>query len=134
MSSYGRLDAELTAVKDTKAFKRLVDNLTKNTLWLYVLRLLKIRPYYGYELRKALEEHFSITTTRVTSYVILKKLEKENLVTEDPNEEENLTGKPARIYYVITPLGEKLFELASEFIQGVYSHLFSENLSITENY
>ncbi|MFX1250357.1 MAG: PadR family transcriptional regulator [Promethearchaeota archaeon] len=124
-----------TAAEETRAFKRLVDNLTKNTLWIYVLKLLKTRPFYGYELRKALEEHFSITTTRVTSYVILKKLEKEGLVTEvEYNEEPMTNGKPARIYYVITPFGEELFQLAAQLIRGVYSHLFSKSLSITEDF
>lgn len=126
MSSYSSKKPEIMAVEDTSAFKRLANNLTKNTLWLYVLRLLKTRPYYGYELRKALEEHFSIKTTRVTSYVILKKLQNEDLVTEVEHEEESLTGKPARIYYLITPLGEQLLELAAKFIEGVYSRLFSE--------
>ncbi|MFX0063760.1 MAG: PadR family transcriptional regulator [Candidatus Hermodarchaeota archaeon] len=133
MNRYSSSDPH-TAAEETRAFKRLVDNLTKNTLWIYVLKLLKTRPYYGYELRKALEEHFSITTTRVTSYVILKKLEKEGLVTEAEYNEENMTGKPARIYYVITPFGEELFKLAAQLISGVYSHLFSKPLSVTEEF
>jgi len=105
----------------TTPMERLKNKITKEVLWLYILRLLKERPMYAYELKERIREAFNFEPATVSSYVVLYKLEKDGYVTAEWQESE--TGKPSRKYYRLTPEGEKLFEEGIAFLEGMLSKL-----------
>ncbi|ASI98182.1 PadR family transcriptional regulator [Thermococcus celer] len=105
----------------TTPMERLKNKITKEVLWLYILRLLKERPMYAYELKERIKEAFDFEPATVSSYVVLYKLEKEGYVTAEWQESE--TGKPSRKYYRLTPEGEKLFEEGVAFLENMLSKL-----------
>lgn len=81
---------------------RLKKKTTKEILWVYILRLLTDREIYAYELKDELKKRFSIEPARVTSYVVLYRLESEGYVESrwDKNKK----------YYRITTKGQRLLE------------------------
>jgi len=101
--------------------ERLKNKITKEVLWLYILRLLKERPMYAYELKERIKEAFDFEPATVSSYVVLYKLEKDGYVTAEWQESE--TGKPSRKYYRLTPEGEKLLEEGIAFLEGMIEKL-----------
>ncbi|ASA76978.1 MULTISPECIES: PadR family transcriptional regulator [Thermococcus] len=105
----------------TTPMERLKNKITKEVLWLYILRLLKERPMYAYELKERIREAFNFEPATVSSYVVLYKLEKDGYVTAEWQESE--TGKPSRKYYRLTPEGEKLFEEGIAFLEDMLSKL-----------
>ncbi|ASJ02263.1 PadR family transcriptional regulator [Thermococcus profundus] len=105
----------------TTPMERLRGKITKEVLWLYILRLLKERPMYAYELKQKIKEAFGFEPATVSSYVVLYKLEKEGYVTA--KWQESKTGKPSRKYYELTPEGEKLLEEGVEFLEETLSKL-----------
>ncbi|WP_297091594.1 PadR family transcriptional regulator [Thermococcus sp.] len=105
----------------TTPMERLKNKITKEVLWLYILRLLKERPMYAYELKERIKEAFNFEPATVSSYVVLYKLEKDGYVTAEWQESE--TGKPSRKYYKLTPEGEKLFEEGIAFLENMLSKL-----------
>ncbi|MDQ1281141.1 MAG: PadR family transcriptional regulator, regulatory protein PadR [Thermoproteota archaeon] len=62
------------------AFSRLVTKLTKENLWLYILKMLMERPMYAYEISKGMNERFGFSTATVTVYVVLYKIQKEGFI------------------------------------------------------
>jgi PadR family transcriptional regulator PadR len=105
----------------TSPMDRLRVKITKEVLWLYILRLLKERPMYAYELKQKIKETFGFEPATVSSYVVLYKLEKEGYVTAEW--QESGTGKPLRKYYKLTPEGEKLLEEGITFLEDILSKL-----------
>ncbi|ANF22866.1 PadR family transcriptional regulator [Thermococcus sp. CX2] len=105
----------------TSPMERLKNKITKEVLWLYILRLLKERPMYAYELKERIKEAFNFEPATVSSYVVLYKLEKDGYVTAEWQESE--TGKPSRKYYRLTPEGEKLLEEGLAFLEMMLSKL-----------
>lgn len=63
-----------------KALDRLITKLTKENLWIYVVKLLMERPMYGYEIAREIRERFNINITNVGVYVVLYKMERDGLV------------------------------------------------------
>ncbi|ASJ06598.1 PadR family transcriptional regulator [Thermococcus pacificus] len=108
----------------TTPMERLRNKITKEVLWLYILRLLKERPMYAYELKERIKEAFNFEPATVSSYVVLYKLEKEGYVTAEWQESQ--TGKPSRKYYRLTPEGEKLLEDGIAFLEDMLSKLKGE--------
>ncbi|ASJ08626.1 PadR family transcriptional regulator [Thermococcus siculi] len=108
----------------TTPMERLRNKITKEVLWLYILRLLKERPMYAYELKERIKEAFNFEPATVSSYVVLYKLEKEGYVTAEWQESQ--TGKPSRKYYKLTPEGEKLLEDGIAFLEDMVSKLKGE--------
>ncbi|AMM54803.1 PadR family transcriptional regulator [Pyrococcus kukulkanii] len=100
---------------------RLKDKLTKEMLWIYILKLLKERPMYAYEIRGQLKRRFGFEPATVSSYVVLYKLEEAGYVTSEWHEGES--GKPSRKYYQLTEKGEKLFEDGIKIIENVLEML-----------
>ena len=43
-----------------RAMNRLVNKLTKEMLWIYILRLLQERPHYGYEIKQLVTDRFGL--------------------------------------------------------------------------
>jgi len=101
--------------------ERLRRKITKEVLWLYILRLLKERPMYAYELKQNIKETFGFEPATVSSYVVLYKLEKEGYVTAEWQEQG--MGKPSRKYYKLTDDGEKLLEEGIEFMEDILRKL-----------
>jgi len=115
---------EVTQLKDKKikAVQRLKNKLTKENLWLYVLRLLQEGPKYGYELRKQIKERFDFSPGKVTSYTVLYLLRREGLVRVRKGEKEE--GKPARKYYEITEKGREAMRIAKEVVNELLARVF----------
>ncbi|WP_297500436.1 PadR family transcriptional regulator [Thermococcus sp.] len=108
----------------TTPIERLKNKITKEVLWIYILRLLKERPMYAYELKSKIRESFKFEPATVSSYVVLYKLEKEGYVTAEWQESE--TGKPARKYYRLTPKGKELLREGLAFLEETVKKLKGE--------
>jgi len=105
----------------TSPMERLKNKITKEVLWLYILRLLKDRPMYAYEIKGEIERAFGFSPATVSAYVVLYKLEKDGYVEAFWKEGE--TGKPARKYYKITENGEKLLKEGLDFLYDIIEKL-----------
>jgi len=106
------------------ALERLINKLTKENLWLYILRLLQERPMYGYEIRKEIKERFGFNPAVVTAYVVHYKMQVEGLVTT--KWEKSSRGRPDRKYYEITPEGEELMKKAKRFLKDLLEKIFDK--------
>ncbi|WP_392454914.1 PadR family transcriptional regulator [Chryseomicrobium aureum] len=82
----------------------LLTELRRGTLTLAVLSQLKV-PQYGYSLVQALEQS-SVSIDQSTLYPLLRRLEKQQLVTSTWDTTESRPRK----YYVLTALGEEILE------------------------
>ncbi|MHA1219635.1 MAG: PadR family transcriptional regulator [Candidatus Heimdallarchaeaceae archaeon] len=112
--------------KESKAYQRLVKNLTIDLLWIWVLKLLKEKPKYAYQLKQEIQERFNFSPATVTNYTILYLLEREGLVekTEMRNSDERIDRK----YYVITKFGEEVMDDAELYLKQIYEKLFSKEI------
>ncbi|WP_456368959.1 PadR family transcriptional regulator [Thermococcus sp.] len=108
----------------TTPLERLRNKVTKEVLWLYILRLLRERPMYAYELKEKIKEAFNFEPATVSSYVVLYKLEKDGYVSAEW--QETTSGKPARKYYKLTPKGEELLNNGIEFLEEMLKKLREE--------
>jgi PadR family transcriptional regulator PadR len=89
------------------AYERLLRKITKENLWLYILKMLMERPMYAYEINKKLKETFGFSTSTVTVYVVLYKMRREGLI--QTGEEKTVLGRPVRKYYELTDRGSENF-------------------------
>ncbi len=103
------------------AFERLVRKLTKENLWLYILKMLGERSMYAYEIKKALVERFEIPVATVTVYVVLHKMEREGLIRT--GKKISVFGRPDRIYYETTDEGLKTLRRGRKFIEASLDRL-----------
>jgi len=103
------------------AFERLVRKLTKENLWLYILKMLDERSMYAYEIKKVLVERFKIPIATVTVYVVLHKMRGEGLIRT--GKRISVFGRPDRIYYEITDEGLKTLKRGLEFIKASLDRL-----------
>ncbi len=97
--------------------KRLKKRTTREILWIYILRLLKEREMYAYEIRKKLKERFGFSPAMVTSYVVLYRLEQEGYVEVIPRGDKK--------YYRITEKGEELFNQGLSYLKEIVERLES---------
>ena len=109
------------SIKSIDSYKNL-KKLQKKTLGLFILRLLKNKEHYGYEIKEAIKEEFDVNTSQISTYKTLYKLNNEGLVTCRIVEPFGTT-RP-RKYYYITPTGIKLLSEAQKFLKNFYSILF----------
>ncbi len=109
------------------AYQRLVEKLTKENLWLYILKLLKEKPMYGKEIAKEINRRFHFSPATITVYVVLYKMEREGLIRKVKTY--SIEQSPGKIYYEPTEKGLKLFEKGREFIRNIYKSLFEEDLA-----
>lgn len=103
------------------AYDRLRTKITKENLWLYILRMLMECPMYAYEISKNLEDRFGFSTATITVYVVLYKMLFEGLI--NINQEERLTERPDRKYYEITEKGTKSLKMGTEFLEKTIKKL-----------
>ena len=104
------------------AYDRLVEKLTVENLWLYILRLLKEKPLYGYEIRKRIQERFDFSPAVITVYVVLYKLQREGLVKKVSVKGDN---SAQRKYYSITREGSEMLEAGKKFFESTFQRVFS---------
>jgi DNA-binding PadR family transcriptional regulator len=83
---------------------RLLDSITKDNLWFYILSLLMKKKMYPYEIRREINKEFGFNPGFVTAYVVLYKLEKDGYVKSG---EKMKMGGPERKYYKITSNGKE---------------------------
>ncbi len=95
--------------------RRLRDKTTKEVLWLYILRLLKEKELYAYEIKPLLRERFGISPALVTPYVVLYRLESGGYVEARRSDNKK--------YYRITEKGEKLLEEGIEYLRSLIEKL-----------
>jgi len=94
---------------------RLKTRTTKEILWIYILRLLKEKEMYAYELRDAIKNAFGFEPARVTSYVVLYRLEKEGYVSSKWSKKKK--------YYHLTKKGEKLYKEGISYLEEMLTKL-----------
>ena len=110
--------------QETAAIQRLQKKLTKETLFMYILRLLQDKERYAYELREEINNRFGFTMATVTSYVILYQMEREKLVVS--NKKVSKTGRPDRKYYEITNKGRQVMVEAKAFLTETLEKVFDK--------
>jgi len=79
------------------------------------------RPMYAYEIAKEISKRFGFSTATVTVYVVLYKLQRENLIQTE--QETPYQGRPARKYYAITELGRQELAKGRKLLQNMLSIL-----------
>ncbi len=104
--------------------ERLKEKMTKEVMWLYILRLLQERPMYAYEIKKQIRDRFGWEAATVTSYVVLYRLKTDGYVTTEWVE--TAEGRPNRKYYAITEKGRMLFKEGLVFMEEIMRKLFGE--------
>jgi len=98
-----------------KAYRRLVDKLTKENLWLFIIRLLREKPMYGYEIVYNVKNYFKISVATVTIYVVLYKMVKEGLL--------KCKVHNGIKYYEVTDKGEEEYKRGLEFLSKIITTL-----------
>lgn len=83
--------------------------IKRGTLELCILKILNLSPKYGYEILQILNEHPIISSKESTVYPLLRRLEKEKLLSS--YWQESTQGLPPRKYYQITKTGKQYLEL-----------------------
>ncbi len=121
--TYEHLTGE-SSNKSSKAFKRLTKKISIDNLWIYILRLLQEKEMYGYELKESIKKRFGFEPATVTSYTILYKLEKDNLVVSYVKD--NPEGRPDRKYYSITKEGHNAMLKAKELFKKIFDQVFDK--------
>jgi PadR family transcriptional regulator PadR len=111
------------AIDEFKALRRFVTKLTRENLWIYILRLLQENPRYGYEIRATIDKRFGFKPATVTSYVILYKMARDGLVEARVAKSE-AKGKPERKYYAITKNGERAMQAAKVILTKLMKNAF----------
>jgi PadR family transcriptional regulator PadR len=97
------------------AYERLVRKLTKENLWIYILRLLQEREMYAYEIKKTLNERFAVNPATVTVYVVLYGMERERLIAVKGA---NISSaRRDRKYYAITGHGRETLNSGIAFLK-----------------
>jgi DNA-binding PadR family transcriptional regulator len=102
-------------VPHSSAYLRLITKLTKENLWLYILKMLMDRPMYAYEINKMIQGKFGFSTATITVYVVLYKMQREGLI--QIAEEKAGLGKPERKYYKITDQGYHEYHDGVHFLE-----------------
>ncbi len=95
-----------------KPLKRLERKITVENLWIYILRMLKEKPMYAYELNKGVSDRFGFNIGTASAYVVLYKLKNAGYVKTEWREE----GRP-RKYYIITESGKEILDKGMDYIR-----------------
>ena len=91
--------------------ERLKKKVLTENLWVYVLKQLKKKDYYGYEIRKKVKEEFGLFIGNVTAYKVLYLLEKDSYITS--------FRKGNIKYYKITSKGKKELKDGEKFLHSL---------------
>ena len=107
------------------ALRRLEQKLTKENLWIYILRLLRGGPLYAYEIRNKIRAAFGFEPATITVYVVLYKMEGEGLVTSAA--ERRAPSNIVRKYYRLTETGVKALEEGKKILSRTLELLEGES-------
>lgn len=94
-----------------KPSARLKRKVLVENLWIFVLKLLKGKDYYGFEIRSKIKDRFGFWVGNVTAYKVLYILDKDGYV--------NSFMKGNKKYYKITAKGRKELASAEKFLKGL---------------
>ncbi len=97
----------LYAYKISMPLERLTKLNTRESLWLYVISILKDKPMHAYALKKEIETKFGFQTGNMTVYKVLYLLSKGEYVTKQK--------KDRRVIYSVTEKGVDTLDGAKEF-------------------
>ncbi len=89
---------------------RMKKSVQTGNLWLYILKLLNKKSYYGFEIRTEIKNKFGFWVGNVTSYKVLYLLEKGRYVKSEK--------KGREIYYAITPKGKNELKEGTRFLRA----------------
>jgi PadR family transcriptional regulator PadR len=104
--------------RQSRAVERLVNKLTKEMLWIYILRLLQERPHYGYEIKELVTKRFGFSPATVSGYAIIYRLQRDGLI------QSQASSDSTRKYYEITEKGIEAMMLAKDFLSSTISRVF----------
>jgi PadR family transcriptional regulator PadR len=93
--------------------KELVQRITRNLLDIQILRLVRVRPMWGYMIKKEAEAKFSVTLRHGALYPLLNSLERDSYLTS----ERQATGGRTRKVYKITPKGEQYVDAYKDVLR-----------------
>ncbi|MGA1974815.1 MAG: PadR family transcriptional regulator [Conexivisphaerales archaeon] len=99
------------------AYERLVRKLTKENLWLYILKMLQERPDYPLGLKRRFREKFNFEPAGITFYTVLYRLKNEGLVASK--------NEGGRTVYLCTQKGEQALRLAVDYLKTTSQKLES---------
>ncbi|MBS7609424.1 PadR family transcriptional regulator [Candidatus Bathyarchaeota archaeon] len=83
--------------------------------------MLSEKPMYAYEVKKSLKQRFGFSPATITVYFVLYRMAKEGLVKKGNGME--VSGRPERRYYEITPKGLEAFKQGRAFIENILRKL-----------
>lgn len=111
--------------------KRMLEEWKKGMLTYWALSLLALRPMYGLEIKKEIEDS---TQGRIklgisTMYQLLRRLEKKNLVK---GRWENTSIGPPRSYYKITEAGKTVLKAYVSEVLSPESPIFKAIGDLTQ--
>ena len=86
--------------------ERLVQRITKNLLDVQILRLVQMRPMWGYMIKKYAQTKFDVKVRHGALYPLLNNLEKESFLT---SEKQSKGGRKRKVY-MITQKGRHYLE------------------------
>jgi PadR family transcriptional regulator len=93
--------------------KGLVQRITKNLLDVQVLRLVRMRPMWGYMMKKYGETKFGVKLRHGALYPLLNNLEREGYLTS----EKQLEAGRKRKVYIITQKGRHYLDSYEEILR-----------------
>ena len=102
------------------AYERVVRNLTKEMVWVYVATILKERNMYAYQLPREIRSRFGFDVARVTVYSVLYRMQREGLVRSS---KQNVVSGPSKRFYELTDMGSEKLSAASDFIKKTVAAL-----------
>jgi DNA-binding PadR family transcriptional regulator len=106
---------------------RLKNNLTKKSVWMYILQLLSRRKaLYGYEIQSAIQEEFdleNLAMSQVSCYKELYRMSQQGLVVSKVSD----ASTRRRRYYFITEQGITTLREAAKFLKHTYESLFGRD-------
>lgn len=105
-----------------KPSEKLYDSITKDNLWIYILKILLKGDCHPYVIREKIEKNFGFRPGKMTSYIVLKRLEHDGYVKIVKREAIN---GPERIYYRITPKGKEEIKKAEKIFREWYKKIKS---------
>jgi PadR family transcriptional regulator PadR len=98
--------------------QEIVQRLTKNLLDIQLLRLIHIRPTWGYQIKKRVETQFNIKLRHGALYPMLNHLERRGFLTSEMQQQ----GGRARKVYTITREGEEFLQVYYEALKNQIEH------------
>ena len=99
--------------------KQLVQRITRNLLDIQLLRLIQVRPMWGYMIKKQVEAHFDVTLRHGALYPLLNSMEENGFLTSERQPQ----GGRTRKVYTITAKGRQYIQVYSSILgEQIHNH------------